>query len=733
MNNPLSSRRPYPISRHLSCAILITILLTSISSTLVFPLQANAQGLNITTSADGHGRAFFGEAALQVIIDDPDADDDDLQETITVDIDADPDVGPAASASFTIFETSESSGRFEFFLMHNDADDVSVAELDANNTNGAEEHDATSFPPDAEASVIRFGTGEELPLTSSLFEDVSFDITVDNEEITVDYEETTSALELDKSTYGSDSLVYIFVIDQDGNLNPTEPDSFDVTAVELNSLLFDIDGASFEGAVSFEETGENTARFEGVVQLSDVETLSDSELVFTNEAVQMTLNDIADYMPPTDVTASVDTSSRSFDINDEDGELDTIGIVTFASELEISVRDNDRNRDSGDDETLDDVVTVAVDAVGGDLEFLDMQETGDNTGAFIIDLANNELAITFLDDGEMPNIDNDRLELRQIDITKDIIVEYDDIRDDDSLNSVTSSQTFVITLASATINLPTSTGVGEDFILTLIEPDLNDNPRTKDSYTFVLNSGIPFNLTRGGDSMGLLASLEFELNGVPIDFEPQEVAYTLVEDDINSGVFAAEMDMGDIADFGNDGGPLDIKNGDVLKATYNDLMSDVAQESTDQMTIGKADVPDEDEACFDLKATIVGTEHDDILNGTSGDDVIVGLRGNDVINGLGGNDIICGGLGLDDLSGGEGNDQIFGGNGNDVINGNSGFDSLWGGQGWDKLFGGLGRDLLFGGVGNDSLEGGDGNDKLFGQAGTDRLDGGAGDNLLVQD
>ena len=373
MTNLLSRRTKDVLARRLSCTVLATVLVTSLSSTLIYPLQANAQGITITTSADSHAGVFFGEGAVQILVNDPDADDEDLQETISVDIDADPDDGTSTAGTFTIAETSESSGVFEFYLLHTDSALV-ASDFDANNTNGAFEHPVAGSPAvgTAEASIIRFGPGGDLALaTSDLFEDVSFAVTVGGEEIVVDYKEASSTLELDKSTYGIESLAYITVIDQDGNLNPTEPDSFDATATQLNTLLFDVTGAVFDDAVTFEETGANTARFEGVVQISGLATLSDDELVINSEAVEMTLNDIADYVSISNPTASNDTSSRSFDVDDVDGELDPIGIVTFASELETAVRDNDRNRDSKENETLDDVVMVAVDVAGGDVEFLE--------------------------------------------------------------------------------------------------------------------------------------------------------------------------------------------------------------------------------------------------------------------------------------------------------------------------------------------------------------------------
>jgi Ca2+-binding RTX toxin-like protein len=704
------------------------VLLASIST--IMPLQsAVAQGPTITTSADSHGGTFFGDGVLQVVINDPDADDDDVQEDITVEIDAESNTGSSSSGAFVIFETSKDSGRFEFFLLH-DLSTVVASDLDAINTNGAQEYDSLFN----EAPMIRFGVGEELLLNTGMFEDVIFDITVDDEEVTIDYEESSAELELDRSTYGSDSFVYIFIIDQDGNTNPTEPDSFSVTEAELNTLLFDMDGASFAGDLTFEETGANTARFQGILQLTESPSGADGELVFAEESVEATLNDIADYGTPDNVTNSTDTSSRSFDIDDEDGGLDDVATVTFSSELKLTLRDNDRNRDSDDDETLDDVVTVRVDTVGGDFELLDMEETDDNTGIFIIDLSNNELRITFLEDGESSSPGNDILELREQDIIEDIIIEYNDTRDDDGGASITSSQTVEMTLAIGTVTLPDSTEITGNFVMTLTDADLNDNPRTKDSYTFVLNDVPPYPLIRGGLEIGNLAELEFEIEGDPVDFGAQTIAYTIVETDVNTGVFTTEIAVEDFADFASGGNPLQIDDGDVLEVTYNDFMDDVVRESIDKLTIGKADEPPvSNMTCMGMPATIVGTEQNDVLNGTSGADVIVGLRGNDVINGLGGNDIICGGLGMDSITGGDGDDKLLGGNENDMIDGNAGNDLIWGGTGWDRLIGGLGNDTVRGGIGNDRLLGGDGNDSLFGQEGIDRLDGGAGQNLLVQD
>ncbi|MCI0557460.1 MAG: hypothetical protein MN733_03115, partial [Nitrososphaera sp.] len=435
--------------------------------------------------------AFFGESFLQVVINDPDADDDDTQETLDVEIDADADSGPDPSGTFTVLETSDSSGRFEFYLAHDLADDVALGALDTINTNDADEHEAVGAPPTAQASVIRFGAGQELPVTTALFEDVSFDIQVGNTVITVDYEESSAELNLDRETYGSDSIVYMTIVDQDANKDPTNSDSFNLTESELNTLVFEMEGALFNGTATFEETGDNTADFEATLQLTDAGTLVGDEIVFTDEAVEVTLHDKPNYDAPASLN-STDTSSRSFDIDDVDGELDEVATLTFGSELTLTLRDNDQNKDSQSDETLTDAVTVMVDGgLGADFEFLSMEETDDNTGVFTIDLSNGELPITFLTDGASPTLNNSRLELRQADITEDIVIEYTDPRDDDSLpGNVTSSFTVELTLATGSIDVPDAAGINDDFIVTLTDADLNDNPRTKDSYT-VLLTGAP--------------------------------------------------------------------------------------------------------------------------------------------------------------------------------------------------------------------------------------------------
>ena len=96
--------------------------------------------------------------------------------------------------------------------------------------------------------------------------------------------------------------------------------------------------------------------------------------------------------------------------------------------------------------------------------------------------------------------------------------------------------------------------------------------------------------------------------------------------------------------------------------------------------------------CNGLRATIVGTEGDDVLRGTDGDDVIVSLGGDDRVWGQRGDDVICLGSGNDRAFGNQGGDTIFGEAGDDDLFGNGGDDVLDGGAGTDRTQGNGGSD-----------------------------------------
>jgi Ca2+-binding RTX toxin-like protein len=138
--------------------------------------------------------------------------------------------------------------------------------------------------------------------------------------------------------------------------------------------------------------------------------------------------------------------------------------------------------------------------------------------------------------------------------------------------------------------------------------------------------------------------------------------------------------------------------------------------------IAAAPASEEEEVarCHGRRATIVGTEGDDVLQGTPERDVIWGGGGDDTILGSLGNDLLCGGPGADLVHGGRGNDVADGGAGDG--------DRVIGDLGDDKVLGGAGDDdEVAGSLGIDTLNGGPGNfDFVHGDYGYDRMDGGPG-------
>jgi hypothetical protein len=564
---------------------LVAILAASVFSVVgitSMPLQnVSAQAVTIETSVDELGGTFFGHGAVQVVIEDDDTDDDN-DDTIDVDIDVEGDGG-----SFEIPNTSAGSQRFEFFLVHEDSDFNDAGALDG----------IASTP-----TIITFGGGN-ITNPELMFEDVSIDITYGSEDVTIDYEEAEADLQLDRDLYGSTSLLYVRIIDQDANNNPTESDAFTLNDTQLNDLLFETDGGEFEaGDYEFEETGDNTGVFE-------LEASLDGDFDASDETVQMTLNDQAAYdttledgaggpieIEDGDVNDSPDTAEFSFEIDNEDGEVDDVSDLTFNGELVATVRDHDQNIDSEAEDDIDGGLTVVVgDGAGGkDSESVDLTETDDNTGVFAIDLSNDELPITFLEDGGVTVPDNGILELRAEDIEEDIIIEYVDPLADDAADDDTSVVSFTVEMAvtPGQIAAPEEVGVTDEFTVTLTDQDLNDNPRTRDSYTVNITDASPFSLTRGGNAYSEIYTFEIEVDGEPIDFGAEVITTTLRETGANTGIFEMEIEVEDISDFGDEGADLELSDGDEIEVNINDFMADVDDPDEDSVsiTIGKPSV-----------------------------------------------------------------------------------------------------------------------------------------------
>jgi hypothetical protein len=536
----------------------------------------------IKTSADNHDLSFFGHALVQVIVYDGDADDAQGEE-ISVRIDASGELGD--SIVFDVPDTNPGSGRFEFFLVH--ADSIyNLDELDPTNSDLAV--GMTGAGPRA-APIITFGPAGQLATGEGLFEDVDFDIIYSDRKVSVQYQSTDGDLSLDRTEYGSDSFVYLRIADQDANLDPTGIDEFAVAQADMD-LLFTLSGGSFEDDIEFRETKMNSAVFEARIKLTkDVssEPPSPDFIEWDSRSVSLTLHDKNNYDEDVDNDGSADiemddavndsaaTSSLDFSIEDDDGQIELLNPPTFSNELKLSLTDNDQNRDSELDETLPDAVTVSVDS--GDSVTFSLKETDDNSGIFEIDLANNELEITFCTDGPAvcPDATNTVLELREQDVDENIVITYSDLLSDSASPEDFDFETKLDT-TRGTLSFFPIPGVIDEIRIRIADPDLNDNVRIKEYYSFTLLGTEPVSLKKNGNPIGDFAKIEAQIEGITPNYRGIRT-FTFEETGVNTGEFDVVVDADDY--FATSGLIDPLGDGEVVEVTYHDEMELPDQES----------------------------------------------------------------------------------------------------------------------------------------------------------
>lgn len=344
-----------------------------------------------------------------------------------------------------------------------------------------------------------------------------------------------------------------------GTLTVDDDDEFDIkslkitVAKDLKSVTYNgkLDGTS--GSVS------GTLKFGTAI---DFENSGDNDAAANVNSMKATV-----------IKASFDTkktSTGNVEVDTSRG-FESIDDPSFSSELPLLLSDTEMNLDSGEADTIVGSVLVEIDSVGGDLETLDMVETGGNTGQFLPDLSDDELRVTFLVDGDSPEENNGVLELRAIDIGEDIIATYE--VDGDAIDQMTLG----LAITPGTLSLPTYAGIDEFIVLTLNDPDLNDNAGAIDSYSFTLQGDLGvYPLVRAEEEIGDLASVAIEINGKGPDFA-DELTITLLETDDNTGIFEAEIDMFELASKLLD---IDILPEDEIKFTYIDGMDETTSVAT---------------------------------------------------------------------------------------------------------------------------------------------------------
>jgi hypothetical protein len=187
------------LARLAAAAIVAAVaIIVAPSSTLFLLSNAAAShddGVEIWTSADPHCKRFFGKSLLQLVVTFPHRDDDNSNsaDTIMVWVDAITASGSSSTSRFDVFETGKSSGRFEFFLIHKDADAVPPGKIDPINSDGVEGESDNGNGVSIGAPIIEFGpdaaNADAIDIDVELFEPAGFEIMVSDVTVTAEYEE----------------------------------------------------------------------------------------------------------------------------------------------------------------------------------------------------------------------------------------------------------------------------------------------------------------------------------------------------------------------------------------------------------------------------------------------------------------------------------------------------------------------------------------------------------------
>lgn len=590
--------------RVLSLTLAVVIALGAFAVPMNFGIKsAYAATVTMETSADDHGKKFFGNSLLQVIITDDSKDDSSTIETVSPDIEVRDDSGTLVTTlTPDIDETGDDTSTFEWYASD---DDSSIEPQDPENDAGN--------PADADF----------LDRSQPLEDGWSLKIIYKGVSTTITYTDQPSSISVDRdSSYGSDNLLFLTIADQDANADPTHRDVV-ITDDAADFPEIAGDSAHNDGIVCT-ETGDNSAEFECEYQIGIDLNATNSEA-----SVSFTVTDQSTYMNDTDddgviegngnddtnLTPETSTDDITVSIENIDGDVSPVSTVTMSSELPLTLTDPDRNLSSKDEDTVDsDADTfdsgendgtiapedlfgdfgstgliVYIDSDGGDVEAVPLTETQDSSGVFLPDLANDQLKVSFLADGDTPTENNGILEFTADNIDEDIVIAYIDPQGADAADDLTASQVISLTRTPGTLAVTASAGINSDFTITLTDSDLNDNPKTKDSYTIAFDDGqlvndVEYPLERAGDTIGDLATLELTINGDNPTFD-DDLTYTLTETGLNTGVFTAKLDMQEILNSTD----VAVEDGDKLKFTYHDFMGDTERESSATLTIGRAD------------------------------------------------------------------------------------------------------------------------------------------------
>lgn len=594
--------------------ILVLTLQVSQHNTSFPSFLQTAEAATVSIGTSAGGGKFFGNNLLQVIIEDEDANGDNNipNTTISPVIEVRDDHGvELETTSITVPDTSDGSREFEFFLVR---------------------EGSTLIPDDPEndsPQIIEIGPGADISTSTELDGGFTIKITYRDTSSTVTYDGTVSTLSTDRTSYSIGSEITMAITDFDANADPTKEDIIKIVLEEDDGFFEIREAESFNEDIIFEETDENTGVFEAEFLIGiegDPEFSGDLNIDLeeddTTQQVFISIRDSSIYMDDTNSDGTIDedddplldleTNVQEITITIEEGVnlLANLADPTFSSELAISINAPDRNTDSDrvnkfsstisddfqnpltddfDPEDLDNTgVIVYIDADGGDIEAVPMKETAKSSGTFVPDYSDNKFDVTFLSDDTLPTPNNGKLEFTLDTLEKKIKTIYiDDIPNPNDRDI--SSNTIELQTQSGTIETPDFVGVNSEFIIIVIDSDLNDDVFTKDTYSILLDgdageSGNQFAILKRGEPIGDLAGLELLISSRHLSFETP-ITLSLTETGLNTGNFSATIEMNEIiqsADLSS------IADGQTMEFVYHDNMEEESSESVKRLKIAKS-------------------------------------------------------------------------------------------------------------------------------------------------
>lgn len=238
-------------------------------------------------------------------------------------------------------------------------------------------------------------------------------------------------------------------------------------------------------------------------------------------------------------------------------------------------------------------VIAYVDSDNGDVAAITVKEAdteaGRNSGVFAADLNNGQLQVSFVTGQSGVVGANAVLEMRPADVSGnvDIVIQYIDPAKEDGTAGLTSTIRTTVSHTAGILSFDVAKAGPTDKVnLRLNDNDLNNNPGAKEAYTFTLPATGGANTVpiAGGGTGADIAEFEFRIKGSLTDDSETTQTVTLIETDINSGVFTGTLDISKID---SAAGGVTLNDGDRIELIYKDKHESPVAESTASLTIGK--------------------------------------------------------------------------------------------------------------------------------------------------